>query len=145
MTDNTQELYEILEDLVRDSQEDVSDFKLNSLPREILAENRAKLAILDWNNKQMSELLDRLAIEVRASDYIGIAETIQSERNKLTMANSPQLDKLKEINKMSNNPNLEKLTYDCDWCEGEGTYPMDEKPCEYCNGTGVELEEQTNE
>ena len=52
--------------------------------------------ILDWHNKQMSELLDRLAIEVRASDYIGIAETIQSERNKLTMANSPQLDKLKE-------------------------------------------------
>ena len=32
----------------------------------------------------------------QASDYIGIAETIQSERNKLTMANSPQLDKLKE-------------------------------------------------
>ena len=57
---------------------------------------KAKYAILDWHNKQMSELLDRLAIEVRDSDYIGIAETIQSERNKLTMANSPQLDKLKE-------------------------------------------------
>ena len=55
-----------------------------------------KRAIRIWHNKQMSELLDRLAIEVRASDYIGIAETIQSERNKLTMANSPQLDKLKE-------------------------------------------------
>ena len=52
---------------------------------------------LDWHNKQMSELLDRLAIEVRDSDYIGIAETIQSERNKLTMANPPQLDKLKEM------------------------------------------------
>lgn len=64
--------------------------------REYTAYTEAKLAILDWNNKQMSELLDRLAIEVRDSDYIGIAETIQSERNKLTMANSPQLDKLKE-------------------------------------------------
>ena len=96
MTDNTQELYEILEDLVRDSQEDVSDFKLNSLPHELIGKNGAKQAIIDWHNKQMSELLDRLAIEVRASDYIGIAETIQSERNKLTMANSPQLDKLKE-------------------------------------------------
>ena len=55
-----------------------------------------KRAIRIWHNKQMSELLDRLAIEVRASDYIGIAETIQSERNKLTMANSPQLDNRKE-------------------------------------------------
>ena len=40
-------------------------------------------AILDWHNEQIEAVLDRLAIEVRASDYIGIAETIQSERNKL--------------------------------------------------------------
>ena len=42
-----------------------------------------KQALLDWHNKQTDGLLDRLAIEVRTSDYIGIAETIQSERNKL--------------------------------------------------------------
>ena len=83
MTDNTQELDEILEDFYD------GDIRQSDM-------GKAKQAILDWNNKQMSELLDRLAIEVRDSDYIGIAETIQSERNKLTMANSPQLDKLKE-------------------------------------------------
>ena len=59
-------------------------------------EDRLLNIITAYTNKQIEAVLDRLAIEVRASDYIGIAETIQSERNKLTMANSPQLDKLKE-------------------------------------------------
>lgn len=49
-------------------------------------EDEATEAILDWHNKQIEAVLGRLAIEVRASDYIGIAETIQSERNKLKEA-----------------------------------------------------------
>lgn len=75
MTDNTQELDEILA-------------KHNGelgLPWEDpdVVTSDTKQALLDWHNKQTEGLLDRLAIEVRASDYIGIAETIQSERNKL--------------------------------------------------------------
>ena len=70
MTDSTQNLDEILEDFYD------GDIRQSDM-------GKAKQAILNWHNKQMSELLDRLAIEVRASDYIGIAETIQSERNKL--------------------------------------------------------------
>ena len=90
MTDKPQELDEILNQLVsKTADASYGEWEVVGLPE-------AKQAMLDWHNKQMSELLDRLAIEVRDSDYIGIAETIQSERNKLTMANSPQLDKLKE-------------------------------------------------
>ena len=72
---STQELYEI-EQVIR------SVLTPNSY---IVPQDGIELtkALLDWHNKQMSELLDRLAIEVRDSDYIGIAETIQSERNKL--------------------------------------------------------------
>ena len=100
MTDNTQELDVILNEvryaswsmgLQSSSQEDLHSSSNNSR-----GTSEAKQAILDWHNKQVGVVLDRLAIEVRASDYIGIAETIQSERNKLTMANLPQLDKLKE-------------------------------------------------
>ena len=97
MTGNTKGLDEILNAVTNftyDAMAHPGDPLVGTLPT--MDKATAKLAILDWNNKQMSELLDRLAIEVRASDYIGIAETIQSERNKLTMANSPQLDKLKE-------------------------------------------------
>ena len=98
MTDNTQELYEILEDLVRDSQEDVSDFKLNSLPHELIGKNGAKQAIIDWHNKQTEELLDRLEskssewsvaaaelldhLEDRNLEYIPLS-AIEAERNKL--------------------------------------------------------------
>lgn len=89
MTDKPQELDEILENLTTAASDGkfIDDGSIGE----------AKVDILNWHNRQMSELLDRLAIEVRASVYIGIAETIQSERNKLTMANSPQLDKLKEM------------------------------------------------
>ncbi len=100
MTDNTQELDEILKEIREASWsmglQNAPLCQLHNPRNNNRATDKAKQAILDWHNKQMSELLDRLAIEVRASDYIGIAETIQSERNKLTMANSPQLDKLKE-------------------------------------------------
>ena len=57
-------------------------------------------SILDWHNKQVEAVLDRL--ESKASyDPSGRSPLInpleiQAERNKLTMANSPQLDKLKE-------------------------------------------------
>ena len=97
MTGNTKGLDEILNAVTNftyDAMAHPGDPLVGTLPT--MDKATAKLAILDWHNKQMSELLDRLAIEVRDSDYIGIAETIQSERNKLTMANSPQLDKLKE-------------------------------------------------
>ena len=77
------ELYEILEDLVRDSQEDVSDFKLNSLPREILAENRAKQAILDWHNKQIEAELEALRKEVKHEDLKTISQIITARIDKL--------------------------------------------------------------
>ena len=106
------ELDEILEDLVRDSQEDVSDFKLNSLPREILAENRAKQAILDLIDRKVKEAELQARIDearkiytnyIPAGTLVGKAvlkriKRYKAERNKLTMANSPQLDKLKERN-----------------------------------------------
>ena len=92
MTDNTQELYEILEDLVRDSQEDVSDFKLNSLPHELIGKNGAKQAIIDWHNKHIEVLLDRLASGENywhAEDDVDLVplSAIEAERNKLKERN----------------------------------------------------------
>lgn len=49
----------------------------------VQAKDEIMQLILADRKKQIEEMLDRLAIEVRASDYIGIAETIQAERNKL--------------------------------------------------------------
>ena len=48
-----------------------------------------KQALLDWHNKQMSELLYRLLVEVKSAydkegDFLGMAvDIIEAERNKL--------------------------------------------------------------
>ena len=105
MTDNTQELDEILEDLVRDSQEDVSDFKLNSLPHELIGKNGAKQAIIDWHNKQVEAVLDRLEGRARGvfdyeADIEEYAEdvltSIEAEHNRLNPSKSTPFNKLKE-------------------------------------------------
>ena len=56
------------------------------LRRDTLFTDRALELITAYTDKKIEAVLDRLAIEVRASDYIGIAETIQAERNKLKEA-----------------------------------------------------------
>ena len=85
-TDNTQELDEILDEFLTDIYMNNEHFAANQEALDKTKEEPMQ-AILDWHNKQTLELLDRLAIEVRASDYIGIAETIQSERNMLNKSN----------------------------------------------------------
>ena len=77
------ELDEILEDLVRDSQEDVSDFKLNSLPHELIGKNGAKQAIIDWHNKQIEAELEALREEVKHEDLRTISQIITARINKL--------------------------------------------------------------
>ena len=59
-------------------------------------------ALLDWHNKQVVEVLDRLESQSRRADdctddtLVVKMIRVGAERNRLTMANSPQLDKLKE-------------------------------------------------
>lgn len=89
MTDNTQELDDLIQTFALEQQVLGGDFERGAISglsfemKDTQLRDNAKQAIIDWHNKQVEEVLDRLAIEVRASDYIGIAETIQSERNKL--------------------------------------------------------------
>ena len=97
MIDNTQELDEILGRWIKGY--------INGSAGGFYVTNQTKQDILDWHNKQVEEVLDRLEGRARgAFDYEADIEeyaedvltSIQAERNKLTMANSPQLDKLKE-------------------------------------------------
>ena len=74
MTDNTQELDVKLEDFYD------GDIRQSDM-------GKAKQAILDWNNKQMSELLDRLLAEVKRAydnegDFLEMAvDAIEAELN----------------------------------------------------------------
>ena len=72
------ELDEIVREFTRSAYQKPESTFLNAIYYQ-----KFKEELLDWHNEQIEAVLDRLAIEVRASDYIGIAETIQSERNKL--------------------------------------------------------------
>ena len=86
MTDNTQELDEILERLrlwcATDNPKALRS--LNNL--------EAKEALLDWHNKQIEEVLDRLLVKVRRAydkegDFLEmVVDTIKAERNKLKEA-----------------------------------------------------------
>ena len=86
-TDNTQELDEILYRFVPST--DYSD-KREGDPTDC---QRAKAAILDWHNKQIEEVLDRLENQVKSlirkpdgtsigAEYIPLS-AIEAERNKL--------------------------------------------------------------
>ena len=104
MTDNTQKLDEILKE-VREASWSMG---LQGAPLDQLhnprnnkrATNKAKQAIIDWHNKQLEEVLDKIMWAYKnpleGTGYVSIEHVIEFERNKLTMANSPQLDKLKE-------------------------------------------------
>ena len=81
MTDNTQELDEILENLTTAASDDqfIDDGSIVD----------AKVDIIDWHNKQILESLDRLLVEVKQAydkegDFLEMAvDTIEAERNKL--------------------------------------------------------------
>ena len=72
MTDNTQELDEILRDnLTHD------EYQYTDKP------HRMKQALLDWHNRQTLELLDRLESLNGSHPDSYIATFIEAERNKL--------------------------------------------------------------
>lgn len=84
MTDNTQELDEILRDYEFVRHTDCDDSCGNKS-----TEAEAKRAILDWHNKQVEEMLDRLLEHGEDFTTFGDAgrsvavEYIEAERNKL--------------------------------------------------------------
>lgn len=85
MTDNTQELGEILEKVryavyYADYHANHTQGHINSIIAEHVAEQ--KQAILDWHNKQVEEVLDRLTVADNISDR-ACSQAIEAERNKL--------------------------------------------------------------
>ena len=87
MTDNTQEIDNILVELCKNTQADYGYQKL--VPSET---TKAKQAILDWHNKQTLELLDRLERVATLTEtspltgriYIELPlSAIEAERNKI--------------------------------------------------------------
>ena len=110
MTDNTQELDEILKE-VREASWSMG---LQNAPLDQLhnprnnkrATDKAKQAIIDWHNKQIEEVLDRLeaqwgeTIDNTLGKPIRIkfvsVDAIQAERNRLNQSKSTHFNKLKE-------------------------------------------------
>ena len=89
MTDNTQELSEIIREMRYRVLED-NGLTVNGLTT---IEQESMQAILDWHNKQTSELLDRLVIDTKLT-YDGggdvldaVVDFIVDERNKLKEGN----------------------------------------------------------
>lgn len=83
MTDHTQELDEILDDYDNAWWD---------------GRRKAKQAILDWNNKQVEEVLDRLSKELVWGGDMGgelsvykVSQVIKAERNKLKESKDDQL------------------------------------------------------
>ena len=93
MTDNTQDLDEILWSLTDSSAWDligINQEQANALSDQLSGDRaEAKQAILDWHNKNTIGLLDRLSVEVKRAydkegDFLEMAvDTIEAERNKL--------------------------------------------------------------
>lgn len=91
MTDNTQELDDILFDLCDLSYASFTTQEEADMVADQLDYDRAKAkqAIIDWHNKQILESLDRLLVEVKQAydkegDFLEMAvDTIEAERNKL--------------------------------------------------------------
>lgn len=92
MTDNTQELDEILDHLMQYS----FDYGRGTIPISenppLIEARKAKRALLDWNNKQVEKMLDRLLEHGEDFTTFGDAglsvavEYIEAERNKLKEA-----------------------------------------------------------
>lgn len=95
MTDNTQaELDEQIKEFVLDIWHLALDEGYGTSERRsklvVERENEFLQATLDWHNKQVEELLDRLEKEINTgrtftNDYV-ISEAIETERNKLKKA-----------------------------------------------------------
>ena len=99
MTGTTQELDDVLFEAV----EAAATYTHNVTAEEAdYIQNKAKQAVIDWHNKQMLELLDRLSAEVkraydREGDFLEMAvDTIEAERNKLNPSKSTPFNELKE-------------------------------------------------
>ena len=88
MTDNTQELGEILDEFLTDIYMNNEHFAANQEALDKTKEEPMQ-AIIDWHNKQILESLDRLLAEVKQAydkegDFLEMAvDTIEAERNKL--------------------------------------------------------------
>ena len=86
MTDNTQELDEILNTYAKAYYEAKHESEFNTCD---WAMDKAKQAVLDWHNRQILEPLGRLLVEVKQAydkegDFLEMAvDTIEAERNKL--------------------------------------------------------------
>ena len=78
MTDTTQELSEIIRAMRYRVLED-NGLTVNGLTT---IEQETKQAIIDWHNKQVEELLDRLTVADNISDR-ACSEAIEAERAKL--------------------------------------------------------------
>ena len=89
MTDGTQELDETLNVLYMQG-EDIGKLEYGSATHQITAVNGAKQALLDWHNKQVEAVLNRLEAEMNrftAEHDIPMRDealsAIEAERNKL--------------------------------------------------------------
>ena len=100
MTDNTQELDEILDEFLTDIYMNNEHFAANQEALDKTKEEPMQ-AILDWHNKQVEEVLDRLYEEQRTWMHehselkLGYAtymlSLIEAERNKLKERDDDQL------------------------------------------------------
>ena len=85
MNDNTQELDEILENLTTAASDDqfIDDGSIGD----------AKVDILDWHNKQVEAVLDRIDYHTSRTypEHDDIMDAIEAERNKLKERTNDQL------------------------------------------------------
>ena len=91
MTGNTQELDEIFTKYTKQ----VIDMCHGNRPDVADESAKAKQAILDWHNKQIEAVLDRLEIRVKVADatdrYTTALGIIETERKKLKERDDDQL------------------------------------------------------
>lgn len=95
------ELNEILNVLYMQG-EDIGKLEYGSATHQITAVNGAKQAILDWHNKQIEELLDRLESQSRRADdctddtLVVKMIRVGAERDRLNSSKSTPFNKIKE-------------------------------------------------
>ena len=101
MTDNTQELGEILDEFLTDIYMNNEHFAANQEALDKTKEEPMQ-AILDWHNKQIEAVLDRLESQSRrADDCTGDTLVVKmirvgAERDRLNPSKSTPFNKLKE-------------------------------------------------
>lgn len=98
MTDSTQEIDEILQKFAMAEQQIGDEMAVGAIQeedfdvRDTLAREQAKQALIDWHNKQIEKMLDRLEVErdshdadTGCSDELGYIplSAIEAERAKL--------------------------------------------------------------